>query len=122
MHSDAKTVAAYLRALPADRRRDLSALDRLIRKVAPEVKKSVQYGMPSYDLNGSGYALAAQKHYLALYLCEPDLVARHRKRIGKASFGKGCIRFRSLADLDLAAVEALLREVAERARGRLALH
>jgi hypothetical protein len=34
--------------------------------------------------------------------------------LGKVSCGKGCIRFKRLADLNLKSVESILREVLER--------
>jgi hypothetical protein len=48
---------------------------------------------------------------MALYVCESNLVKEHLAELGKVSCGKGCIRFKRLADLNLSGVESLLREI-----------
>jgi len=116
VNSNAKTVSAYRKALPADRRKALSRLRAIIRKAAPGVKENMKYGMPYYETGGPLVALAAQKHYLALYLCEPDLIEKYVARLGRTNCGKGCIRFRKLEDLALPAVTQLLAEAANRHR------
>jgi hypothetical protein len=58
-------------------------------------------------------ALASQKNYMALYVCESDIVKAHLPQLGKVSCGKGCIRFKRLTDLNLSSVESILREILE---------
>ena len=108
MQSKATAVSEYLKELPPDRRADLSELRALIHRVAPETVEAMQYGLPAF---GDLCALASQKHYMALYVCESDLVKAHVAGLGKVSCGKGCIRFKCLADLNLGTVESLLREI-----------
>jgi len=119
MQSKATTVAAYLKALPDGRRKALSKLRSLIRKVAPGVKETMEYGMPFYDLKGPLFALGAQKHHLALYICETDLVAAYRPRLGKLSVGKSCIRFKRLDQLPLDVIEELLRDTVQERRWKV---
>ena len=54
----------------------------------------MQYGLPAF---GDLCALASQKNYMSLYVCESDLVKAHLPQLGKVSCGKGCIR-RSSSD------------------------
>jgi uncharacterized protein YdhG (YjbR/CyaY superfamily) len=70
----------------------------------------MQYGLPAF---GDLCVLASQKNYLALYVCEGDIVKAHLAQLGKVSCGKGCIRFKRLGDLNLNAVESILREILE---------
>ncbi len=108
MQSQATTIDAYLAELPPDRRAALSALRTLIHRVAPKAVEAMQYGLPAF---GDLCALASQKNYLSLYVCESDLVKAHLAQLGKVSCGKGCIRFKRLTDLNLATVESLLRKI-----------
>jgi uncharacterized protein YdhG (YjbR/CyaY superfamily) len=108
MQSKAATISEYLEELPSDRRAALNELRALIHRVAPRTVEAMQYGLPSF---GDLCALASQKNYMALYVCESDLVKSHLTTLGKVSCGKGCIRFKRLADLNLSAVESLLREI-----------
>ena len=111
MQSKAATISEYLEELPPDRRSALNELRSLIHRVAPGTVEAMQYGLPAF---GDLCAMASQKNYLALYVCESDVVAAHLPELGKVSCGKGCIRFKRLDDLNLNAVESILREVLER--------
>jgi len=108
MTSKATTISEYLKELPADRRAALSELRALIHRVAPKTVETMKYGLPSF---GELCALASQKNYMALYVCESDIVKTHLAQLGKVSCGKGCIRFKRLADLNLSVVESIFREI-----------
>ncbi len=108
MTSKAATISEYLKELPADRCVALSELRALIHRVAPKTVEAMKYGLPSF---GELCALASQKNFMALYVCESDIVKAHLARLGKVSCGKGCIRFKRIADLNLGAVESILREI-----------
>ena len=117
MQSSATTVDEYLAELPDDRRSAIEALRALIKKVAPDAVEVMRYGMPGYELGGVILAsLASQKRYLALYVCDAGVVDAHRERLGKLDCGKGCIRFRKLADLPLGVAADILRSAADRRR------
>ena len=91
----------------------MSELRALIHRVAPKTVEEMQYGLPAF---GDLCALASQKNYMSLYVCESDIVKAHLPQLGKVSCGKGCIRFKGLADLNLSSVESILREILERRR------
>ena len=48
---------------------------------------------------------------MSLYVCEGDIVKAHLTQLGKVSCGKGCIRFKRIEDLNLNAVESILRAI-----------
>jgi len=106
--SKATTISAYLKELPAERRAALSELRALIHRVAPKTKEAMKYGLPSF---GDLCALASQKNYMSLYVCESDIVKAHQAQLGKVSCGKGCIRFKRIEDLNLRSVESILRAI-----------
>ena len=110
MQSKAATISEYLEELPPDRRSALSELRALIHRVDPKAVEAMQYGLPAF---GDLCALASQKNFMSLYVCESDIVKAHLAQLGKVSCGKGCIRFKRLADLNLSAVESVLREILE---------
>jgi uncharacterized protein YdhG (YjbR/CyaY superfamily) len=117
MQSTAKTVPAYLKKLPADRRGALSILRKLIKQVAPDAKEVMQSGMPCYVVDGCPLiAFAAQKHFMALYVCEWNAMNKYRDRFGKSNCGKGCVRFKKLDDLPLDVMKEFLEEAVEGAR------
>jgi uncharacterized protein YdhG (YjbR/CyaY superfamily) len=111
MQSKAATVSEYMKELPPDRRSALEELRALIHRVSPQAVEAMQYGLPAF---GDLCAFASQKNYMALYVCEGDIVKTHLAQLGKVSCGKGCIRFKRLTDLNLKSVESILREILER--------
>jgi len=108
MTSKATRISEYLEELPPDRRAALGQLRSLIHRIAPKTVETMKYGLPSF---GELCALASQKNYMALYICEGDIVKAHLARLGKVSCGKGCIRFKRIGDLNLRAVESILKDV-----------
>lgn len=131
----ARSVAAYLAALPQERRRALEAVREAIRSnLGPGYEEGIQYGMIGYYVPHAVYpagyhanpreplpfaALGAQKSHLALYLMciygDPALERWFRaawKKTGKElDLGKSCVRFRSAADVPLEVVGELVRRV-----------
>ncbi|HEU5217624.1 MAG TPA: DUF1801 domain-containing protein [Gemmatimonadales bacterium] len=115
MRSRSRTVAAYLKAQPAEAREALGTLRRMIRKAAPRARETMDYGMATWSAGHRMlFAVARQKRNLALYVSDTPLVAKHRARLGTVDCGKSCIRFKRIEDLDLDGIEALLAEAASR--------
>lgn len=122
MRSPATTVSAYLKSLPADRRRALSAVRKVIRRHLPAgYEEAMNWGMVTYQVplrtypdtyNGQPLmyaALASQKNYMAVYLTaiysSPEAYRAFEKAYkstGKRwDVGKSCVRFRTLDDVPL---------------------
>jgi len=125
MQSKAKTVAEYLKSLPADRRKAIEAVRKVILNNLPKgYVECMQYGMIGYAVPLSlypagyhcnpeqplGYAgLASQKNYMSLYLCtvyghketEAWFRAEFKAAGKKLDMGKSCVRFKKLEDLPL---------------------
>jgi uncharacterized protein YdhG (YjbR/CyaY superfamily) len=117
----ASSFSDYIAQLDEPRRSDVAALDKLIRKAAPELEP-VLLEMPTTVMLGYGpfhykYAsgregdsavisLASQKNHIALYaFCSPPegdayLAERFAPRLGKVSVGKSCVRIKRLTDVD----------------------
>ncbi|HSH39918.1 MAG TPA: DUF1801 domain-containing protein [Chthoniobacterales bacterium] len=117
MKSNATTVAEYVGELPAERQAALKKVRSLIRKAGPKPTESIHYGMPVYDVNHLVCGLASQKNYMALYVCEPEIVDAHRDALGKLNCGKGCIRFRTVDELPLDAISQILEEAGAKGNG-----
>ncbi len=131
MRVDAKNETELLEA-SGPYKQVLSDLDRLIRRVAPKLKPEffdsgsmtmLAYGLTPYKY-ASGregvwplIALAPQKNNAALYVCALKdgkyFAEIHQKSLGKVSCGKNCIRFKKAEDLNMAGIEAMIRDVYE---------
>jgi hypothetical protein len=117
----------YIAAVEEGRRADVRRLHDLVREVAPALAPTMAAGFLGYGPFHYRYAsgregdtvkigIAANKQSISLYCCAADergyVAERFRARFPKASVGKGCVRFRRLADLDEAALRDLIRETA----------
>ena len=120
--SKAPTVSQYLASLPADRRKIVGAVRKLIKANLPAgYKETMGWGAICYSVplsvlpdtyNGEPLcyaALAAQKHYCSLYLMTVYGDAARAKAFKtafakagkKLDMGKSCVRFKTLDDLPL---------------------
>ena len=115
--STAKTVTAYLAALPGERRKVISGARALVRRHIPKgYKEAMGYGMITWSVprslltetsNGQPLcyvALAAQKNYCALYLMTASggharLKAAFAKAGKTFDMGKSCLRFVTIDDI-----------------------
>lgn len=119
MKSEATTVDQYIAEAPEERREDLQRIREMIRDAAPNADECMRYGHPHWDLDGSLFALASQKHHLSLYVAEKEIMAQVQPRFQSlrgVSAAKSCLRFRRLDQVPVDEVEDLLRD-AVRARG-----
>ena len=135
MQSSARTVAEYLKSLPADRREAINAIRKVILANLPEgYEECMSYGMIGYvvphRIYPAGYHcdpslplpfanLASQKNHMALYLmcCYGDKATDQWFRKAwaaagkKLDMGKSCVRFKKLEDVSLEVIGQLIARV-----------
>ena len=123
------TVKAYLAELPADRRAVISGVRKMILKNLPVgYVEAMRWDMISYEIPLSVYpntyndqplsfaGLADEKNHYALYLTCIFSSPRHlailkdayAKAGKKPDMGQSCIRFKTLAELPLDAIEKMI--------------
>lgn len=103
-------VAAYLAALPDDRREALARLCALIRHERPDLRETMRDRMPTYlDDEGPVIGLASQKRTMCLYV-DPALLRSYRRELARLHLGHNSIRFRSLDELPKEVLRAMLSE------------
>ena len=119
----AATVAEYIAQIDEPRRTAIKAVHAMITRVLPKLKPSIQYGMIGYGTYHYKYesgregdapilALASQKGYISIYGCGKYVAEGHKQELPKADFGKGCIRFKKPEDIDLKALEKIVKAAA----------
>jgi hypothetical protein len=125
------TVSEYLKTLPADRRKAVETVCKIVRKHLPTgYEEGIEFGMPSWFVPLSRYpdtynkrplqiaAIASQKGHMSLYLMavygDPAIRAWFQKAFAgagkKLDMGKSCVRFKAVDDLPLDVIgEAIAR-------------
>lgn len=123
--SAATTVKEYLAALPAERRKVVSAVRDMVNAHMPEgYRETMAFGMIGWGIPLSRYpdtynrqplayvALAAQKNNYSLYLMGVYADGAHERTLRAAAaaigrkldMGKSCLRFKTIDDLPMAAI------------------
>lgn len=140
MQSKAKTVDAYLKELPADRRAALEIVRKVILKnLDKDYQEGMGYGMMGYSVPHSIYpdgyhcdpkqplpfaGMASQKNHMSIYMMchynntgeegwfrsEWDKAVK-AGRAKKLDMGKCCIRFKKVEDLALDVIGEAIRRV-----------
>ncbi len=124
----ATTIKSYIDALPSERREPIEYLDAFIRKTVPTLKPHFAYNMLGYGsfpyknykkeiISWPVIALASQKQYISIYVCAvvdgKYIAETHKKDLGKVSVGKSCIRFKKISDLNMSALEKVIKSAAK---------
>ena len=123
--SKATTVKQYLASLPADRRKSVEAVRKVVKKALPKgFEEGMQYGMIGWYVPLKRYpdtyngqplgivALASQKQYISLYLmgvyADPKVQKAFEKKWKasgkKLNMGKSCVRFKNVDELAMDAI------------------
>ena len=126
--TNAATLDEYIENADEPRRSDLRALHELVRSSVPELKPTMEFGMPGYGTYHYRYAsgkegdwmligFANNKQYLSLYVtCVTEdgkyLAESYQPKLPKASIGRSCIRFKRLSDVDTGVLSTLFRTAA----------
>jgi uncharacterized protein YdhG (YjbR/CyaY superfamily) len=103
----AKTIDAYIAALPGGQRRALQELRKIIRSVAPKAEECISYQIPAFRMNGRVFVWfgAAANHY-AIY----GVDTREAERKGYDTSGRGTVRFRLDETLPVPMVKRLVKD------------
>lgn len=111
MKYDVSSIKEYLEVIPEERKPVIKKIMAIIRKQAPKIKEEYSHNMPFYTILGEPlFAVASQKHFMALYIADSELCIQYQSALGKVSMGKSCIRFKKEEHLDWEVVGELIKE------------
>jgi len=103
-----KSSDKYYASLEHDRKQALESLRSLIFKTIPEIKETMRYNMPTFEVDDVVVAMASQKHYMSLYL-DVEFVEKYKNELSHLNCGKSCVRFKRLSDLPLGTIKKSLQ-------------
>lgn len=117
------TPRGYIEALEEPRRSEITELDALIRKTAPDLEPHIRSGILGYGEYHYKYesgregdwfvlGLASRKRYISLY-ANVGVAEKYRSKLPAADIGKSCIRFKRLEDVDRDVLAKVIAESAE---------
>ncbi len=112
MRREGSTPIEYIAGLEGWQLEKVEALRCLIQESAPKAKETVRGGILYYEDDGDLFALAAQKHHVALYVLAPSAMADNQAVLENIDHGKGCIRFRKTTLIPSVGLKTLLSQAA----------
>lgn len=108
MQRNVNSPAEYLAEVPPEQLPLIKHIRQLIKESAPDLQESIRYGMLAYEDHGGLFALAAQKHYVSLYVLATQAIEDMSTELKSINHGKGCLRFKRLDNFPTENIRKLL--------------
>lgn len=111
----------YMAGLPENIQKILEELRSTIRKAAPAAEERINYGIPTFTLNGNLVHFAAFKNHIGFYPA-PSGIEAFKKELSVYDGAKGSVQFPVKDKLPLALITKIVKfrvnENIERAKGK----
>jgi len=114
---DASTIASFHQSIPSAHQPTFEALRALIDEIAPDAAVSLKWGTMAFDLDGSLFALSANKKHVNLYILTVGLLAEFSSELAGIPQSKCVLRFGPKAELPLETLRRVMATAVERKRG-----
>ena len=87
-----KTIDEYIASFPKNVQNILKKLRFVIKKHAPMAKETINYGIPTFKLNGNLVHFAAFKNHIGFYPT-PSAILAFKKELSTYKQAKGSVQF-----------------------------
>jgi uncharacterized protein YdhG (YjbR/CyaY superfamily) len=112
--SKARNVDQFLNENDSVMRPALMAFRKMMKATSQKTKESMQYGMPTYSVLDKPFAaFNVEKHHLAVYILDEELLTARKNDVGNVEFQKGCIRSRKFENFNLEVLTAIVNDSVE---------
>jgi len=85
-------IDSYISSFPESTQKILEQIRRTIRKAAPEAKETINYGIPTFTLNGNLVHFAAFQNHIGFYPT-PSGIETFKKELSVYEGAKGSVKF-----------------------------
>jgi uncharacterized protein YdhG (YjbR/CyaY superfamily) len=106
--NDATTIDGYIADSPKDTQEHLKQIREVVRKLVPEAKEDIKYGMPTYVLNGNLLHFAGFEHHIGFYPT-PTGISSFKKDLAPYKQGKGSVQFPLDKPMPLALITRIIK-------------
>lgn len=86
------TIDEYISAFPSDVQEALNAVRSCIAEAAPEAEQTINYGIPTFKLNGNLVHFAGYKGHIGFYPA-PSGIEAFREQLSIYKGAKGSVQF-----------------------------
>lgn len=88
----AKDIDSFIADFPKETQKLLQQVRETIQKAAPEAQETINYGIPTFKLNGNLVHFSGYKHHIGFYPGAAGIKA-FEKEISKYKNAKGSVQF-----------------------------
>lgn len=106
--SSSGVIDDYIARYPPDVQQILQKIRGIIREAAPEAQEKINYGIPTFTLNGNLIHYAGFKNHIGFYPT-PSGIEKFKKELSKYEGAKGSVQF----PLDQPIPYDLIRKIAK---------
>lgn len=86
------TIDEYIAGYPPDVQKILQQVRAVIRQAAPDAKETINYRMPTFQLNGNLVHFAAHTHHIGFYPT-PSGIEKFKDELSEYEGAKGSVQF-----------------------------
>ena len=88
----AKNIDEFIAGYPEDVQKVLKKVRATIRKAAPKAEETINYGIPTFTLNGNLVHFSGFKTHIGFYPT-PSGIEKFKKELSKYESAKGSVKF-----------------------------
>ena len=108
--------ASFRDSIPDSHQPTFTMLEQLIEELVPDADVSIKWGTIAYDLDGSLFALSANKKHVNLYVLTIGLLAEYADDLAGISQSKCVLRFSPGAEVPVETLRKIMTDAVERKR------
>ena len=109
--------ASFEKSIPDSHLPTFKLLQHLTEELVPDAEVSFKWGTMAYDLDGSLFALSANKKYVNLYILTVGLLAEYTEELAGIPQSKCVLRFSPTAEVPIETLRKVMTDAVERKRG-----
>jgi uncharacterized protein YdhG (YjbR/CyaY superfamily) len=102
------TIDNYISIFPSKTQTKLKQIRKTIKEIVPEATEKINYGMPTFYLNGNLVHFAAYKKHIGFYPT-PSGIKKFEKQISKYKYSKGAVQFPLDKNLPIALIKKIVK-------------
>ena len=102
------TIDEYIAGFPTNVQHILQELRQTIRKAAPQARESINYGIPTFTLNGNLVHFGGYKNHIGFYPAPSGIIA-FQKELSMYDGAKGSIKFPIEIPLPLSLISKIVK-------------
>jgi uncharacterized protein YdhG (YjbR/CyaY superfamily) len=102
------TIDEYIKTFPLETRKRLTAIRRLIRKLAPDATEKISYQMPTFYLKGNLIHFAGYAKHIGLYPT-PNGIDKFKRELARYKNARGSVQFPLDEPLPLDLIERIVK-------------